>query len=99
MRTASTPNQRRTSEGLIGLQGSYYTYDRPETTFDASGRLLPWPERMGRHRLQINAAVRRELWKDFFVALNLYDTFDSVPPNPDAARNDVRVVISIGWSY
>jgi len=39
------------------------------------------------------------LWKDFFVALTLYDTFDSEPPSPDADRNDVGVVISLGWSY
>jgi hypothetical protein len=43
--------------------------------------------------------VKRELLKDFFVSLNLYDTFDSRPPNAAADRNDVGVVVSIGWSY
>lgn len=32
-------------------------------------------------------------------ALDVYDSFDSAPPNPDAARNDVGVVASFGWSY
>ena len=86
-------------EGLIGFQGSYYTYDRPKTTVDASVDYFPGLSEWGRHRLQINTAVKRELWKDFFVALNLYDTFDSEPPSPDAERNDVGVVISLGWSY
>jgi hypothetical protein len=45
------------------------------------------------------AAVRRELWKDFFVGLNMFDTFDSRPPSPGADRNDVGVVTSIGWSF
>jgi hypothetical protein len=90
---------RRNIEGLLGLQTSYYTYDRPKTTVDASLDYFPGLSDWGRHRLQINTAVKRELWKDFFVALNLYDTFDSVPPSPDADRNDVGVVVSIGWSY
>ena len=90
---------RRNIEGLLGLQTWYYTYDRPKTTVDASVDYFPGLSDWGRHRLQINAAVRRELWKDFFVALNLYDTFDSVPPSPGADRNDVGVVMSIGWSY
>jgi hypothetical protein len=32
-------------------------------------------------------------------ALDVHDSFDSAPPNPDAARNDVGVVASFGWSY
>ena len=90
---------RRNIEGLVGLQTSYYTYDRPRTTIDASVDYFPGLSDWGRHRLQINAAAKRELWKDFFVALNMYDTFDSRPPSPGANRNDVGVVASVGWSY
>lgn len=49
--------------------------------------------------MQLDAAVKREFWKDLFLSLSMYDSFDSRPPNPDAARNDVGVVTSIGWSY
>ncbi len=93
--TASTQNV----EGLLVLKTSYYSYDRPKTNVDASFQYYPSLSQWGRQRLQIDTAVKRELWKDFFVALNVYDTFDSAPPNPDAARNDVGVVASIGWSY
>jgi hypothetical protein len=87
---------RQNTEGLLGLQT---WYDGPKTDIDASADYFPGLSDWGRHRLQINAAVKRDLWKDFFVALNLYDTFDSVPPSPGADRNDVGVVTSIGWSY
>jgi hypothetical protein len=50
-------------------------------------------------RLQFDAGARREILKDLFLALSIYDTFDSKPPNPDAARNDVGIVMSVGWSY
>jgi hypothetical protein len=39
------------------------------------------------------------LWKDFFVSLSMYNTFDSRPPNPAADTNDIGVVMSVGWSY
>ena len=39
------------------------------------------------------------IFKDFFVAFTVYNTYDSRPPTPAADRNDVGVVASIGWSY
>jgi hypothetical protein len=86
-------------EGLLQFDASYYTYDRPKTNLDLSLRYYPSLSDAGRHRLQIDGGLRRELWKDFFVALTLYNTFDSRPPNPDAERNDLGAVVSLGWSY
>ena len=83
-------------EALLLFVMSYYTYDRPKTNVDIGLRYFPSP---GRHRVQLDAGVRREIWKDLFVAVNLYDTYDSEPPNPEASTNDVGVVFSIGWSY
>ena len=71
----------------------------PEPISMRAFQYYPSLSNWGRQRLQIDFTVRRELFKDFFVALNGFDTFDSAPPNPDAARNDVGVVASIGWSY
>lgn len=93
--TESTQN----IEGALTLRTSYYTYDRPKTQFDASVQYYPSLSNWGRQRLQADSAVRRELLKDFFVALNVFYTFDSDPPNPDAERADTGVVVSVGWSY
>lgn len=86
-------------EGLLAFSGSFFTYDRPKTNLDATLLYYPSLSNPGRHRLQLDAGVKRELLKDFFVALSLYDTYDSRPPNPTADRNDVGVVASIGWTY
>jgi hypothetical protein len=86
-------------EGALSLRTSYYTYDRPKTQFDANAQYYPSLSTWGRQRLQVDSAVKRELLKDFFVALNVFYTFDSDPPNPDAARSDTGVVVSVGWSY
>ena len=86
-------------EALAMFASSYYTYDRPRTTLDAAVQYYPSLSDPGRHRLQLDTGVNRELWRDFFLALNVYDTFDSRPPNASADTNDVGVVLSIGWSY
>jgi hypothetical protein len=86
-------------EALFVFQTSFYTYDRPKTNLDVGLQYYPSLTNTGRHRLQFDAAVKRELVKDLFVSLNGFNTFDSRPPNPSSARNDVGIVWSIGWSY
>lgn len=86
-------------EATLGARASFFTYDRPKTTIDGSIRYYPSLSDWGRQRLQVDASVRREVWKDFFVALTVFDTFDSDPPAIDASQNDVGVSASFGWSF
>ena len=86
-------------EALLIFRSSYYTYDRPKTNVDISVQYYPSLSNPGRHRLQLDVGSKREFWKDLFVSLNLYNTYDSRPPNPAAETNDVGIVVSIGWSY
>ena len=89
----------RNLEAILLFRASFFTYDRPKTNIDANLQYYPSLSNRGRQRAQLDAYVKRELWKDLFVALTVYDTFDSRPPNPAADRNDVGVVVSIGWTY
>ena len=86
-------------EALLTFQGSYFTYDRPKTDLDVSFAYYPSLSDWGRQRLQLDASVKRELLKDLFVAVDLFDTYDSRPPDPRFASNDVGLVLSLGWSY
>jgi hypothetical protein len=86
-------------EALLLFDGAFFTYDRPRTNVDVRLQYYPSLTNFGRQRLQLDAAVKREFWKDLFLALNLYDSFDSRPPNPEASANDVGVTVSVGWSY
>jgi|SoiMethySBSTD1v2_1073268.scaffolds.fasta_scaffold03095_9 hypothetical protein len=86
-------------EGLLAFQTSYFTYDRPKTNLDVSLQYYSSLTDRGRRRVQLDAGVKRELWNDFFVGLNVYETFDSRPPNPDANQNDFGIAASIGWTY
>jgi len=86
-------------EGLLVFQTSYYTYDRPKTNVDIMLQYYPSLSNTGRQRLQADAGLKRELWKDFFASLTFFNTFDSRPPNPSADQNDIGFVFSLGWSY
>ena len=86
-------------EGLLVFRTSYFTYDRPKTNLDVGIQYYPSLNNIGRHRVQADVAVKRELWKDFFASFNFYNTFDSRPPNPSADRNDIGIVVSFGWTY
>ena len=86
-------------EALFMFETSFYTYDRPKTNLDLSVQYYPSLSNIGRQRVQLDAGVKREFWKDLFVALNLYNTYDNRPPNPAADTNDVGLVLSIGWTY
>ena len=86
-------------EAAFALQSSYYTYDRPRTDFSLALQYYPSLSNTGRHRIQLDGNAKREFWKDLFLSLNVYDSFDSRPPNAAFDNNDVGVVFSIGWSY
>jgi hypothetical protein len=86
-------------EALFLFGTSFYTYDRPKTNLDINLQYYPSLSNAGRQRVQLDASAKREFWKDLFVALTLYNSYDNRPPNPAADTNDVGVVLSIGWTY
>lgn len=86
-------------EAMVLFRASYFTYDRPRTNVDVSTQYYPSLSDPGRQRLQLDASARREVFKDFFLALTVFDSYDSRPPNAAFDSNDVGVVFSIGWSY
>ena len=89
----------RNVEGVLLFQASYFTYDRPTTTLDARLQHYPSLSNRGRHRAQLDLSIKQELLKDLFVALTVFNSYDSHPPNEAADRNDVGIVASIGWTY
>lgn len=86
-------------EAIMSFRTSYYAYDFPNTNLDVSLQYYPSLSDFGRQRLQFDASVRREIWKDVTLSVNVFDTFDSDPPSEDADQNDVGVVFSFGFSF
>ena len=86
-------------EALFVFGASYFTYDRPTTNLDINLQYYPSLSDTGRNRVQLDVGAKREIWRDLFVGLTLYNSYDSRPPNPAADTNDVGVVLSVGWTY
>ena len=86
-------------QAFFAFGTSFSTVRLAETNVDVNLQYYPSLSNAGRQRVQLDAGVKREFWKDVFAALNLYTTYDNRPPNPTANNNDVGVVLSIGWSY
>jgi hypothetical protein len=86
-------------EAIATFRTSYYSYDSPKTNLDLGFQYFPSLSDFGRQRIQFDSTVKREVWKDVYLAVNIFDTFDSRPPSADADKNDVGVVLSFGWSY
>jgi Protein of unknown function, DUF481 len=86
-------------EAIVTFRTSYYAYDFPKTNIDLGFQYFPGLSDFGRQRMQFDSTVRREIYKDVILAVNVFDTFDSEPPSVDADRNDVGGALSFGWSY
>jgi hypothetical protein len=86
-------------EGLLAARTSFYSYDKPKTTIDASFQYYPSFSQWGRQRIQMDAAFRREFLKDLTISFSTYYTFDSKPPQTGAKRTDIGLVMSIGWTF
>ena len=78
---------------------SIYQHDYPRTTMDLSVMVFPELNHWGRVRANTNAKIKRELFKNFFAAITVYDTFDSRPPVSNVFRNDIGLSLSIGWTF
>ena len=86
-------------DALVSVATSFYTYDYPRSSLDLTVMVLPELNRLGRIRANLNAKVKRELFKDFFIALTAYDTFDSEPQVAGVSKDDVGLTFSIGWTF
>jgi hypothetical protein len=86
-------------DAVITFATSLYQHDYPRTTLDFSLMVFPELNHWGRVRSFANAKIKRELFKDFFAGLSLYDTFDNRPPVRDVDHNDIGVSLSLGWTF
>lgn len=86
-------------EILVVLQYGRFSYDFPKVdtqfTFTGYEGINDWE----RFRLEVDARIRREVFKDFDVTLRGYESYDARPATPDAANNDFGLSFALSWSY
>ncbi len=85
-------------EAFLSTDYEFFTYDTPKTTLSTSLTVFPSLTDSGRVRANLDFALRRELVKDLFVELSVYDSYDSEPPE-DGEKNDYGIVTSLGYTF
>jgi len=87
-------------EATFSLSYSFFTYDFPKTDLSVSLASYPSLNDLGRVRVSTDVKIKRDVFtSDYFLALTVYDDYDSRPPTADAKTNDVGVTFSIGWKF
>lgn len=86
-------------DALVVTDLSIFTYDYPTTRVDVTLLVFPSLDSPGRLRVNADAKVKREIYRDLFIAVSGYDAFDNRPRTGDARRNDFGVSVSFGWTF
>ncbi|HTY42090.1 MAG TPA: DUF481 domain-containing protein [Thermoanaerobaculia bacterium] len=84
---------------IVAAQFSHFTYDFPKVTIGASLSVIPYLTQGGRVRVNFNGSVKREIARDFYLTLSIFDDFDNRDPSTGQAKNDWGPVLSIGYSF
>jgi hypothetical protein len=95
---ADSPNNESV-EGVLGWQWQVFKYKSPKTDFLMRVALFPSLTNSGRVRSESDVTLRQELIKDFFWDLTGYLSYDSRPPNEEAATNDYGLTTSLGYTF
>jgi Protein of unknown function, DUF481 len=84
---------------LVAGRFTTFTYDFPKLTFNATLQVIPYLDDFGRVRLEFNTYVKREIARDFYLSLTIFDSFDSRDPTTQQPKNDWGPVLAIGYTF
>jgi hypothetical protein len=91
--------ERSNVEAPLLVAYDHVKYDSPRTDFGTSFSILPSLSDPGRVRANVDVRFSREVFKDFFLKLSVYERFDNRPPTEGAAHHDYGSTLSFGWSF
>jgi hypothetical protein len=84
---------------VIGATYSAFTYDFPKMNFAASISVLPYLTEAGRVRLEFLGSAKREIVRDFYLSLSIFDSYDSRDPSTHEPKNDWGPTLAIGYEF
>ena len=94
-----TQGEQSSIEGVLGGEWRIYRFSTPDTTLNSSFLFFPSLTESGRYRSELNLTLSREIIDDLTFDLSYYNSYDSDPPNADAASSDYGIVTSLGYKF
>jgi len=86
-------------EVVAGFTWANFAYDFPNTDVKVQAIGYLGLNQWGRLRLEANASLKREIFKDFYVGVKAYESYDSEPPTEGAEKNDWGLSLTLGYSF
>jgi Protein of unknown function, DUF481 len=87
------------AEAIIGGRYSSFMYDFPKLSLSARVAVFPSITTSGRVRIEATGSAKREIIRDFYVSLSIFDSYDSEDPTTGESRNDWGPSFTIGWQF
>jgi hypothetical protein len=87
------------AEAIIGGRYSSFMYEFPKITLAANVAIYPSLTTSGRYRIEASGSAKREIVRDFYVSLSIFDSYDSEDPTTGESRNDWGPSFTIGWQF
>lgn len=86
-------------EAVAVLTYDRFSYDFPKVDVSLSAAGFASLNDGGRYRLELQAQLKRELVRDFYLSLRAYESYDSRPATEGAPTDDYGVTFALGWSF
>jgi hypothetical protein len=86
-------------EAVLYTGYSFFVYDTPKRSIDASLAVFPSLTESGRVRAEADVDWRIELVEDFFFDLTFYGSYDSKADPSAPSNSDYGVVTSLGYTF
>jgi hypothetical protein len=94
-----SPEVNTNAEALVGLRLANYRSDFPRRRISLGVNTFTNLTNSPRFRAQIDLKISWEIIRHLIVSLNFLDNYDSRPPTEDAAKNDLSVTTSLGYTF
>jgi hypothetical protein len=86
------------SEAVAGFRWDWFTFGDRESDMSTMFQIFENLGSQARTRFELTTNYRRKIIKDFYWSVNVYESFDSAPPEGQK-RNDSSFALTLGWSF
>jgi hypothetical protein len=86
-------------EAVLGFSYANFAYDFPNTDIQIGAATYLGLSHWGRVRVEASARLSREVFKDFYVGIKGYESYDSAPATQGAQKNDWGVTLTLGLRF
>ena len=76
------------AEAIAGVEFSHFTYDGLTNQLTVQFIALPNLTQEGRIRFQLDVNLRQNIIGNLYWSIDLFETYDSEPPQPDAPKSE-----------